>query len=98
MRSLARADNPIVKNGVYYSNRSDPFLALGVAVVCYVLLSRPTSALFEWVATIPEIHDLRLMPAAIIAATVFGFYQWRQRRQLNGVALGAAIASQEALE
>ena len=87
-----------MKKAVYYSNRSDPFLALGVAIVAYVLLSKPTSALFEYVARIPEIHDLRLFPAAIIAATVFGLYQWRQRRQLGGVALGAAIASQEAME
>jgi diguanylate cyclase (GGDEF)-like protein len=95
---LARADNHDVKNGIYYSNRSDPFLALGVAIAGYVLLSRPAAALFEWVATVPEVRDLRLMPAAIIAATVFGLYQWRQRRQLSGVALGAAIASKEALE
>ena len=87
-----------MRNGVYFSNRSDPFLALGVAIVAYVLLSKPTSALFEYVARIPEIHDLRLFPAAIIAATVFGLYQWRQRRQLSGVALGAAIASKEAME
>ena len=87
-----------MRNGVFFSNRSDPFLALGVAIVAYVLLSKPTSALFEYVARIPEIHDLRLFPAAIIAATVFGLYQWRQRRQLSGVALGAAIASREAME
>ena len=87
-----------MRNGVFFSNRSDPFLAFGVAIVAYVLLSKPTSALFEYVARIPEIHDLRLFPAAIIAATVFGLYQWRQRRQLSGVALGAAIASREAME
>jgi diguanylate cyclase (GGDEF)-like protein len=98
MRVPTQTDNGTVKNGVYYSNRSDPFLALGVAIVGYVLLSRPTAALFEWLSTVPEIHDLRLMPAAIIAATVFGLYQWRQRRQLSGVAIGAAIASKEAVE
>ena len=98
MGAPAPTDNGTVKNGVYYSNRSDPFLALGVAIVSYVLLSRPASALFEWLSTVPEIHDLRLMPATIIAATVFGFYQWRQRRQLSGVAVGAAIASKEAVE
>jgi diguanylate cyclase (GGDEF)-like protein len=87
-----------VRNHVYYSNRSDPFLALGVAVAAYVLLSKPTSALFEYLARIPEIRDLRLFPAAIIAATVFGLYQWRQRRQLSGIAVGAAIASKEATE
>jgi diguanylate cyclase (GGDEF)-like protein len=98
MRSTGGADNQKVKHGIYYSNRSDPFLALGVAIVGYVLLSRPTAALFEWIARIPETESLRLMPAAIIAATVFGFYQWRQRRQLSGVAVGAAIASKEAME
>jgi len=87
-----------VKHAVYYSKGSDPILALGVAIVCYVLLSKPTSALFEYFAQIPEIHELRLFPAALIAATVFGFYQWQQRRQLNGVALGAAVASKEAME
>jgi diguanylate cyclase (GGDEF)-like protein len=97
-RPPTQTDNRSVTRGVYYSNRSDPFLALGVAIVSYVLLSRPTSALFEWLSTVPEIHELRLMPATIIAATVFGFYQWRQRRQLSGVALGAAVASQEAVE
>ena len=94
----AQTDNRTVKGGIYYSNRSDPFLALGVAIVSHVLLSRPTSALFEWLSTVPEIHDLRLLPATIIAATVFGFYQWRRRRQLGGIALGAAIASKEAVE
>jgi len=49
----AGTDNQCVKNGIYYSNRSDPFLALGVAIVGYVLLSRPTSALFEWHELVP---------------------------------------------
>jgi hypothetical protein len=66
-----RADNHDVKNGIYYSNRSDPFLALGVAIVSYVLLSRPTAALRVG-RDVPEVRDLRLMPAAIIAATIFG--------------------------
>ena len=39
-----------------------------------------------------------LLTAALIAATVFGLYQWRQRRHSSGVAIGAAIASKEAME
>ena len=83
---------------VYYSNRSDPFLAAGVAVVCFILLSKPTARLFEYLARIDEVRDLRLLPAAVIGATVFGLYQWRQHRQLSSVALGAAAASHEATE
>lgn len=92
------SDNPTVKNGVYYSNRSDPFLAAGVAVVSYVLLSKPTADLFDYLGRLEEARDLRLMPAAIIAATIFGLYQWRHRRQLSAVAHGASLASREALE
>jgi diguanylate cyclase (GGDEF)-like protein len=83
---------------VYYSNRSDPFVAAGLAVVGYILLSKPTAQLFEYLARLDEVRDLRLLPAAVIGATIFGFYQWRQHRQLSGVALGAAAASQEATE
>jgi K+-sensing histidine kinase KdpD len=39
-----------------------------------------------------------LLPAAIVAATVFGVYQWRWRRQLGGVASDAAVASKAAME
>ena len=39
-----------------------------------------------------------LLTAALVAATVFGIYQWRQRRQSSGAAMGAAIASKEAME
>ena len=83
---------------VYYSNRSDPFLAAGLAIVCYILLSKPTAQFFEYLARIDEVRDLRLLPAAVIGAAVFGAYQWRQHRQLSGVALGAAVASQGAAE
>ena len=39
-----------------------------------------------------------LLAAALIAATVFGVYQWRLRRRLRGAAPGAGLASKEALQ